>query len=328
MSGKKKEDVVAKDKVDDAEDDDDILMTPHSELIERLTDQEHRLLEELERTRGRLQKEWELKTDESSIEKDRESPNQALDVISKGRLRRSRKKKYQVLSQRQESALRTIRTEYDILPILTNKGDTPFEVGLDDGAHVLPVFKLPDIPLAVKRKRRGGVMNVTQEVEETSELTLADTGQNEVDLEEQEARQMFGLTDADLEDMGLSTAASTPKTTTVDLSTTSIMSSFKVKPKRKKIRSKGKIGHKLIRGKKSEAVDTGVLRRQLQESIANVQSYSKLVKDDLSEVRRMCPITNIRAEVCLLTGPIVNAYLYLYSCSCGNAVLPRSKKYF
>jgi hypothetical protein len=35
---------------------------------------------------------------------------------------------------------------YDILPILTNTGETPFEIGLNSGTgHVLPVFQLPQV---------------------------------------------------------------------------------------------------------------------------------------------------------------------------------------
>lgn len=84
-----------------------------------------------------------------------------------------------------------------------------------------------------------------------------------------------------------------------------------------KVRKKG--GKKKVSRKskkKSSAQD--LLRKELKHSIRSVQSFNKLVKNDITAVHQMCPVNNIRAEVSVFRNKMYNATIC--SCTCGNGV--------
>lgn len=288
---------------------DDITPTPNSELIERLEDNEHRLLEELKRTRVRIQQEWRLNVNDlddanTTVVEMHTIPNQTHDRKINDKLSKKihgvlrKETKQYTTSKQEESMIKTIKADYDVLPILTNRGEIPFEVGLKSSMHTLPIFRLPNVHLAVKRQRQGGILNPN--------------AVNTVDVEDDEAKKRFGLTDDELRSMGITNSGSSfsPQPHISFANATPV--SLKYKSKQKRRRGRAKLS-KATRGK-TETVNTALLRRQLQESIENVQSYSQLVKADISAVRKMCPITNIRAEVCQsIDRAYFNLEIALYS---------------
>ncbi|DAZ96835.1 TPA: hypothetical protein N0F65_008266 [Lagenidium giganteum] len=154
--------------------------SPRSDALHRLTNHELRLLEELERTRSKLQAEWRVKIAElqqegrldgttvPSIEQltrslllpqspDKGSDDQPRPGAPKGSVPQQQQQQQQHKSivpqkKRQRDGVdgSRLRNTMDMLPILTTNGETPFEVGLNSSPgqqqqqqHMLPVFRLP-----------------------------------------------------------------------------------------------------------------------------------------------------------------------------------------
>lgn len=260
--------------------------TPQTEMIHQLTDQEHRLLEELDRTRNRLEREWEAK---------------------------------QQQQQYDTSNVKVLRTHYDILPILTTSGQTPFEMGITSSdsptgvakIHSLPVFHLPQISPATKaslNKSRTHVSGQPQFSKDKAGGVVINDAQD-VEMMEEDWKK-FGLSEQDLVEMGLMASSSTSSFSPPPPVNVAVPSSLTHQLKKKK---KGlahpdrrivmkKVGRSnsgsKIKSKRTttKAKRTQQLQKQLMLSIGNVQAYTKLVQHDLSEVQKLCPVTNIRAH--------------------------------
>lgn len=162
-----------------------IVVTPRTDILHRLTNHELRLLEELERTRSKLQAEWRHKLAAfqqqqgggganvptvEQLTQQLPSPSKADDLKalmrSKTLVRKSNQSTKSILKHRKSRSnasnkakgnsnpssvdrdVLRLRSSLDMLPVLTTTGETPFELGLDEPSqqqHVLPIFRLPTV---------------------------------------------------------------------------------------------------------------------------------------------------------------------------------------
>ncbi|EQC29613.1 hypothetical protein SDRG_12619 [Saprolegnia diclina VS20] len=226
------------------------LPTPHTDLIARLTDHELRLLDELDRTRLKLETEMKLK--------------------DKDRRRKPSTNQHEL----------PVKDRLDMLPILTNTGDTPFEVGLHKGAHVLPVFRLPPVHRAVTPSAPPSVLAASDVADdsETPSHVLADD-------ERAAAMEALGLTpeefDALEQTASLSSSSPSP-----------IVSKAMTVARRQ--RAKLPLLHKHKR-RGRETRET--LQSELTAALRRVQSFTTLVKQDLVHAQQICPVQSIRGEL-------------------------------
>ncbi|OQR93961.1 hypothetical protein ACHHYP_01997 [Achlya hypogyna] len=226
-----------------------LLPTPHTDLIARLTDHEVRLLDELDRTRSKLERELKLK------EKAPRRPPSTNQEIVKDRL--------------------------EMLPILTSSGETPFEVGLHRGAHVLPVFKLP--PVGHSRPFTPHAVPV---VSPRSDTGSAPPPHIMTDDERAAAMTALGLTPEELD--ALERTASLP----------SSGASSATGPPSFVARKGAKLP--LLRRTKAAAYEpqrNSALRKELEVALRRVQTYTTLVKQDLVHAQQICPVQSIRGEL-------------------------------
>ncbi|RHY82026.1 hypothetical protein DYB26_008451 [Aphanomyces astaci] len=305
-----------------------IEITPHADLINRLTCQEQRLLDELERTRSKLTQEWQLKADDmrdKGLAVDLQLPLNKL-ARKQSRSKRGSRNQEDQLQQpkfprhKTSSSLRRRRNEsqstgslptqrpsqpplpvtvlrqsFDMLPILTTSGETPFEVGLDHGVHVLPVFRLPPVTtklhLTGSGESAGGTegrrasattaITVPTEPSPTSGMTASD---------KEEAMRVLGLSSEEIDMIELTNSGLT--TTTTAKSPTSPVASSPLPPKAtiKVKRTKASMTKNL------NPQHTDSMRLELHQALRNVQTYTTLVKQDIAHVQKICPVHTIRGN--------------------------------
>ncbi|KAH9194227.1 hypothetical protein AeNC1_003806 [Aphanomyces euteiches] len=224
-------------------------VTPHSDLISRLTQQEQRLLDELERTRSKLTTEWKLKVQD--MKANGQPMEDAPHILSESNQEDRKKRARQ--SSVHTPGVPHLRHSFDMLPILTNTGDTPFEVGLDmktTTQHVLPVFKLPPVTM----KSQEAIELATHRSEGASPSTLSNNAHS--------LQLSLSILDE------------------------------RIKPRKQPIkRPKWRRHH----GRKS-CNPSDILRSQLQDALENVQAYTTMVKNDIAEAHKFCPISSIRGD--------------------------------
>ncbi|OQS05580.1 hypothetical protein THRCLA_02310 [Thraustotheca clavata] len=237
--------------------EDHALPTPHTDLITKLTDHELRLLDELNRTRHKLEAEIKLKESDRLI---KPPTNQE----------------------------RHVKDRLDMLPILTNLGETPFEVGLRQGQHVLPVFKLPPVTGATRIVTESKTPTPRSE----DEISLS---QMMTDEDRILAMQALGMTAEELQIL-----EQTASCNTKSLSSIGEASISKSSPKLPHIPNrKRKITNTRQRqcNKSTGLQKSAALRNELEQALRRVQSFTTLVKQDLIHAQQICPVQSIRGEM-------------------------------
>jgi hypothetical protein len=321
-------------------------LTPHTDVLHRLTNHELRLLEELERTRSKLQAEWrvkltELQRDEPEVAQTLlqrgpptvdqltqlflvpktmsrpESASHDCEVKSIMRTRtmaqtssqRSKRflphKKVRIAvepvakstSLNREPSLPRIRTNLDVLPILTTAAETAFEVGLappiaspqsQPQQHVLPIFRLPTVNV-----HATAAALTTKEVEAIEE-----------DRERKQASETLGLSLEEIE-MLEATLHGHTNPSPVGLATFGNSSRLPGFPVQRS--SKGTVKDRVRphintykkasskTGRKQE--HSGDLRKDLEAALHSVQHLTRLVKADIFSAQQICPTSHLRTSV-------------------------------
>ncbi|KDO20344.1 hypothetical protein SPRG_21293 [Saprolegnia parasitica CBS 223.65] len=226
------------------------LPTPHTDLIARLTDHELRLLDELDRTRLKLETEMKLK--------------------DKDRRRKPSTNQHEL----------PVKDHLNMLPILTNTGDTPFEVGLHKGAHVLPVFRLPPVHRAMTPSALPCVAAASDGADDgdVPSHVLADD-------ERAAAMEALGLTSEEFDALEQTASLSS------SASPSSVVSKMTMTRRQ---RAKLPLLHKHKR-RGRETRET--LQSELTAALRRVQTFTTLVKQDLVHAQQICPVQSIRGEL-------------------------------
>ncbi|KAF0700890.1 Aste57867_8610 [Aphanomyces stellatus] len=308
-------------------------VTPHSDLISRLTEQEQRLLDELNRTRSKLTTEWKLKAEDmkamgldlpldkllllqSGNQEDKAPPPRRQAGMRKASLRRTSSDiavPAAIPTGRQAAAL-VLRHSFDMLPILTTTGETPFEVGLDKPSgqqqHVLPVFKLPSVlKLGDRRSAIVEIESHRSEDEKSQDNEAAcpakpNAVQGMTDAEKEEAMRVLGLTEDEINslDTGSTPSSLAPHSMPSVLSTASLLSTTTIKPPQRQgsHATNGKWAAKRKQTKHSRHrrdVDSDELQVELRSALRNVQTFTSMVKRDIANVQKICPVNSIRGDM-------------------------------
>ncbi|KAG3116534.1 hypothetical protein PI124_g4826 [Phytophthora idaei] len=324
------------------------VLTPHTDALHRLTNHELRLLEELERTRSKLQAEWRLKVaclqrqhpDALSTAlnnvRDRAVPSveeleQRFQLVtgatgskpSQKDLQHAMHSKTLTFSpnQRSKSFLRhkkahttpgpgkttspvapNTRTGFDMLPVLTTTGETPFEVGLEaqvvpgqrqQQQYVLPVFRLPSV-------------NV---VSTASAMAAKEVQVVKEDVDRKQASETLGLSVEEVEALeaqlnGQRTGASPssyhqPNQSSLDEQKLPGLPRSNNKRRQQLQLSKRKSVGRSIQTKKGarNGEDGGALRKELESALHSVQHLTRLVKDDICWAQKICPASEPRTTL-------------------------------
>ena len=220
-----------------------------------------------------------------------------------------------------------VRSNIDLMPMLTSTGDGVFEVGLnhaDSSGHVLPVFRLPSVDETVTFINRIPTEPTEEEakrIEEDrkdEEALASQLGLTEEELAEfeMEVEQITGHDNngsrsrsQSLAEFGDSTANLPP----LDFSQTiegkesiireegSTLSLNKVKG-RKRRREGDPDEHGTRRTprclrQKSGSVTSSELRKELTTSVHLIQDLTEKVREDIAEIHRTVPMVNVKAQL-------------------------------
>lgn len=274
------------------------VLTPHTDVLHRLTNHELRLLEELERTRSKLQAEWRLKVaafereqaascglqhDLQSVMHSRTmelSPNQKAKSFLKHKL------PHETLT----ASLPRLPSKMDVLPVLTTVGETPFEIGLDaQQTHILPIFRLPNVNV-----------NAT-----ASAMAVKQVEALEEDRDRKQASETLGLSleEIDLLEAQLVRSRSSDPANRISPNQLSpwrvehklpgLSRHQNTKPERR--HATLTTSSKKNRNMRLERSDS--LRKQLASALGNVQQLTRLVRDDIYFAQRICPASDLRTSV-------------------------------
>lgn len=320
----------------------DASLTPHTDVLRRLTNHELRLLEELERTRSKLQSEWRLKMANlqrqqpemasnglnnardgvfPTVEELRQHFHLGADADSKApppselqhamhsktlklspnqRSKRFLKHKKNPVAEKAVSPVQTnIRTGLDMLPILTTTGETPFEVGLEaqlsPGQHqqqpyVLPVFRLPSVNIVSTASAKA-----VKEVQEIKE-----------DVDRQQASETLGYSveeiaalEAELNGEG-SHATRFPSSYPPNQRPSSgrKLPGLAQRKKPSQLARRKSTGPSSALKRRNNTEPRGDdLRKELESALYSVQTFTRLVKDDICWAQKICPASELRTTL-------------------------------
>lgn len=323
-----------------------VVVSPRTDVLRRLTNHELRLLEELERTRSKLQAEWRYKIADlqqhgdnavTTVERlaqqlslpsssPKKSENLKAMMRNKTLVRKSNQSTKSILKHKKSRSsgaaqasvndsdplsnnnLPLLRTNLDILPVLTNSGETPFEVGLDVGSspiqqqqHVLPIFRLPTVNASanVLAAKEVEVLEEDRERKQASEalgLTLEEIATLEAELNNDSSVQSFsqltslsspGHSDHSLLDKKLPGLSHQPQKAKAKRAT------LQKREPRWKHSNKGKArANEDIQAQRSDD-----LRKELESALSSVQHLTRLVKDDIVFAQKICPANELRTSL-------------------------------
>lgn len=318
--------------------DDDVRpnsLTPHSDAVHRLANHELRLLEELERTRSKLQSEWRLKlaeyerqqpeamtavnvtvpypTTTEELVKRLGIPRELIEGNSPGASRNQRPSKLvpdkksrwkhentapaKTPSAQDPGLPRIVRSKLDIMPILTTSGDTPFEIGLaPSGGDSQHVLPIFRLPAVNVNGAARAMATTTVEILEE-------------DRERKQASEALGLSIDEIEQLeaSLRGQGTEPqrswRTNQVapgqDAGLPHQVHNVASIAARKNVRVRGVQRasgvKKAKRGRDLSRSDS--LRSELESSLYNVQHFTRLVKNDITSAQRICPASELRTKV-------------------------------
>lgn len=325
-----------------------VVVSPRTDVLHRLTNHELRLLEELERTRSKLQAEWRHKIADLQQHGDnavatveqlaqqlslpssspKKSENLKAMMRNKTLVRKSNQSTKSILKHKKSRSsgaaqasvngsgplgnnnLPLLRTNLDILPVLTNLGETPFEVGLDAGSspiqqqqHVLPIFRLPTVnasaTASVLAAKEVEVLEEDRERKQASEalgLTLEEIATLEAELNNhssvQSSSQLTSLSspghnDHSLLDKKLPGLSHQPQQAKAK------RAALQKREPRWKHSSKDKVrSNEDIQAQRSDD-----LRKELESALSSVQHLTRLVKDDIVFAQKICPANELRTSL-------------------------------
>jgi len=257
------------------------------ENISALELQEKELMEQLESTRARLKKKMQSSASRAFIEAvlpEESIPYNARRIV----------KNIKEFDKNKEPA--------QMLPILTQSAQLPFEVGLQDDTavpHTLPIFQLPKV--SSESKIVNTLPKYMNEEEKRSK--------QEAIQEKERLKTVLGLTDQELEMFELNTSSDmielmpssdqvirqseskhTNQCETRIEKNSALAKAYANFPalSNKKRQSKTKSG------KKETLVK---LRKELQVSIQSVQSITSTVHEEIAELHRIYPVHSLKAQI-------------------------------
>lgn len=340
------------DKKQRTDDQQSAVVSPRTDVLHRLTNHELRLLEELERTRFKLQAEWRHKIADLQQNGDTvvptveqlaqqlslpmPSPKKPEDLKAMMRnktlVRKSNQSRKSILKHKKSRSsgpaqganvrvsanslgnnnLPLLRTNLDILPVLTNSGETPFEMGLDAGSspmqqqqqqHVLPIFRLPTVNptatasvLAAKevevleedreRKQASEVLGLTLEEIATLEAELNGDVGSHSSIQQQISSLSPGHSDHTLQDKKL------PGLSHQSTSKKAAHQRREARWKQNSNKGKERPSKEDIQAQRSDS-----LRKELESALSSVQHLTRLVKDDIVFAQRICPANELRTSL-------------------------------
>lgn len=278
------------------------VLTPHTDVLHRLTNHELRLLEELERTRAKLQAEWRLKVaafereqaaSGGLLQHDLQSVMHSRTMELSPRQKAKSFLKHKLPHETLTASLPRLPSKMDVLPVLTTVGETAFEIGLDaqdKQAHILPIFRLP-------------IVNVNATA---SAMTVKQVETLEEDRDRKQASETLGLSleEIDLLEAQLAQSRSVNPASSIGLNQLSpgrmehklpgLSRHQNIKPKRNHA-ALSSSSSKKNRNARLERSDS--LRKQLASALGNVQQLTRLVRDDIYLAQRICPASDLRTSV-------------------------------
>lgn len=322
-------------------------ISPRTDVLHRLTNHELRLLEELERTRAKLQAEWRHKIagiHQQQQRSDADGASAAAAIASVEQLAQQlglpsptkpseargdlkammrskalarhpnqtynsksvlthKKSRSSYASNRSDDpatdskSLPVLRSSLDMLPILTNSGETPFEVGLDPTSptkqHVLPIFRLPTVNVTAT-----ATAIAAKEVEAVEE-----------DRERKQASEALGLSleeiamlEAELVGDGSDVRGQMQPSEQLQLAKKLPGIGGVSQPRVRKAAPRRDQRRRRAKGTSWESEDfqanrSDCLRRELESALTSVQHLTRLVKDDIVFAQKICPANELRTSV-------------------------------
>lgn len=317
-------------------------LSPHSDVLHRLMNHELRLLEELERTRSKLQAEWRLKladlqrqqpdavsvinvtlpspstVDEmaqrlsiprelvegSSVAKAAvSSPNQRSPKFQPHKKSRWKQEQSSKQNAAPGSLPRILRSTQDMMPILTTTGETPFEVGL------APVGSESQHVLPIFRLPSVNVNGAARALATTAVETIQE------DRDRKLASEALGLSLDEIEQLeaklnGREEDAANSHYTNQVVTGRDVSYAPKQQQTqqnaapRKKMRERG--GRQSAANRKTkhgrELSRSDSLRSELESALYNVQHLTRLVKIDITSAQKICPASELRTTVRIRTS--------------------------
>uniref|UniRef100_H3HBY6 WW domain-containing protein n=1 Tax=Phytophthora ramorum TaxID=164328 RepID=H3HBY6_PHYRM len=240
-----------------------------------------RLLEELERTRSKLQAEWRLKV--ANLQRQQpEAFSNALNDARDGPV-----PSVEELEQRFQLAM-----GLDMLPVLTTTGETPFEVGLEaqivpgqrqqQQQFVLPVFRLPSVNVAST----------------ASTMAAKEMQAIKQDVDRKLASETLGLSVEEIEALEAELSGQRPIQAPSDGQRLPGLTQDK---KSKRRQQQSQLSRRKNLGRppqtKKSTEDGGGLRKELESALHSVQHLTRLVKDDICWAQKICPASELRTTL-------------------------------
>jgi hypothetical protein len=303
-----------------------------------LSEQEERLLNELERTRARLLAELEAEKSEEPEQGESQSAP-FWDVTSIGvdqSLTQTRSTKYNATERgtsRKKLASKSVskseavtmgRAHLEMVPVLTNTGVSPFDVGLPSGTDTvmmsqsLPIFKLPPV------RSDSKFVNKIPVIEEPTDEEIDQRAKERV--ENEKLKMELGLTDEELREFSgqvhmiehganaqdtqdafasaeQQLVLSERNTAIPPLATEKITGGKKRGKKQgRKVRMVNRRTPRCLKGRNTNFPAYGQsgedeLRDELGIAVKCVQGLQEKVKNDIMRISDICPITSIKAQI-------------------------------
>jgi hypothetical protein len=210
------------------------------------------------------------------------------------------------------------QAKVDLMPILTNTGESPFEVGLNSSTpgvqHVLPVFRLPSI------KADATFVNTIPVISEPSPEELRVKQRQEQETLQLKAR--LGLTDAEMKEfssqaeaieLGLKPDTSesaqplvmahpsadvvVPKLNIEGASKGSKRNRSKKQPRLVNRQTPRCLKNRHVLYPSYGVAEVGELRSELRTAVHCVQGLTSKVKEDIMHIHNIVPVTSLRAQL-------------------------------
>lgn len=312
-------------------------LSPHSDVLHRLTNHELRLLEELERTRSKLQAEWRLKVADlqrqqpdavGAINVALQSPSTVDELVQRFSIPREliegsltakaasstsnqrspkplphKKTRWkQTQRNRQEAAPgslpRILRSTQNMMPVLTTTGETPFEVGLAPASCEPHVLPIFRLPTVnVNGAARALAASAVETIQEDQDRKLASEA---LGLSMDEIAQL----EAKLNGReGDSRAAHQTNQVATGRGASYTSKPHPVQPTGepwKKTRERGcrQVSAVSKKPKHGRKLSrSDSLRSELESALYNVQHLTQLVKIDIASAQKICPASDLRTTV-------------------------------
>lgn len=278
------------------------VLTPHTDVLHRLTNHELRLLEELERTRSQLQAEWRLKV--AAFEREQAANggqqhdlqtvmhSRTMELSPNQKTKAYLAHKHKLQQETLIASLPRLSNKMDVLPVLTTLGETPFEIGLDaqskQQSHILPIFRLP-------------IVNVNATA---TAMTTKQVEALEEDRDRKQASETLGLSLEEIDRLEEQLACSRSSDPAQSIGRNQLS------PGRVEHRLPGLSKRQITKSQRKPAILTSSkrsknarlersdsLRKQLASALGNVQQLTRLVRDDIYLAQRICPASDLRTSV-------------------------------